>query len=135
MSVATEAAIAAIINERSGLTGFIRNPDTMGSYDYSNDPFLLEIKDRGDVYSTTYLEVLKLNRLLDDCREQSKHWIYAVRDERGVFMFDREALEGLVSFVKNLPETSEFGRRQWIPKDIYEIPFDRAFNFIPKEVQ
>ena len=34
MSVATEAAIAAIINERSGLTGFIRNLDTMGSYDY-----------------------------------------------------------------------------------------------------
>ena len=135
MSLQSEAVMAARINAKGTLKGFIKNPDAYGSYDYFNEDFLLELKDRGTTsYLDTMLEDLKLQRLTEDATKMDKHWVFGVQDTKGIHLFDEGALEGLEPVYKSCPETSEFGRRQYVDKLVYLVPFDRAFEMIPKEV-
>ena len=133
MSLATQRGIMDRVAEVFGYQDIQgTDHDTMCKWDYFNDTYAFEVKDR---YSTNYpdtmLEVAKWNALV----ATGKQPLYVVKDAKGISVFDSSALEGLKVEQRWCPQTTEFSNNTKVLKDVYLLPFERALHSIPKEVQ
>ena len=104
--------------------------DTMCRWDYFNDTFAFEVKDRYNTdYPDTMLEVSKWNALVST----GKQPMYVVKDKKGISVFEASSLDSLPVVQKYCPTTTEFSNNTKVLKDVYLIPFERAHKFIPAD--
>ena len=96
--------------------------DTFCSYDFECNLYILEVKARENFYDDWIIEKIKFNKNIQIAKDTNKDFLY-LSEYNGIGYVHNvsKLVEKNYDFkwhVKNLPETTEFNKTNWIPKHI-----------------
>jgi len=100
------------------------------SYDAVDDRYIVEIKNRRSYYPTKLIEASKMFTNFQKAQKISKHFIYVVTDNQGVYIFnitkkiDEIIAMGIIK--KEQPSSTDFQDDSKIVKYLYNLPEDLA---------
>jgi hypothetical protein len=130
MSVASQQSIADFLMEMPEYSALVSPDSEMCCYDYSNDKYIIEIKDRGTTdYPDTMLEKGKWESLIEVHHQTGKIPLYVVKDRKGITIFNASSVIDAEVQQRWCPATSEFSNRAKVLKDVYLIDFKKGVTY------
>lgn len=130
MSVKNEPKIAQLIEQHTKQKNLKKSKNKFSPYDYYNENYLFEFKERKGQWTTTFLEQQKLEQLRKKSKRLKRQWCYCVSAWNGIFIFTEASIKDLPVVVRSMNATTEFGAQYKVDKEIIDIPFVNAVKCI-----
>ncbi len=125
-----EQQVIDLLNSTSKYN-FIKEKDNYSRYDAfcKDNDTMLEIKCRRAFYDDTLIEKMKYDWNIQYSKDNNYKFLYAVsmpkRGKETIYIFHPAKLN-ISWFTKKLPAQTDFGRKEWIDKEIAYIPISEA---------
>jgi hypothetical protein len=129
-----EQQVIDLLNDTSKYT-FIKEKDNYSRYDAfcEEHGVMLEIKCRRTFYDDTLIEKMKYDWNTEYAKDNNYKFLYAVsmpnnsnnKGKETIYLFHPDKLN-INWFTKKLPAQTDFGRKEWIDKEIAYIPISDA---------
>jgi len=129
-----ESQVIDMLN-RSGKYSFKKEKDNYSRYDAfcKNNNTILEIKCRRAFYDDTLIEKMKYDWNTQFAKDNEYRFLYAVSMPKNgyeaIYVFKPSGLN-INWFTKKLPAQTDFGRKEWVDKEVAYIPISDAIATI-----
>jgi hypothetical protein len=128
----TEQDVIDLLNKTSKYN-FKKEEDDYSRYDAfcKEHNVMLEIKCRRTFYDDTLIEKMKYDWNTQHAIDNNYRFLYAVsmpnKGKETVYIFQPDKLN-IKWFTKKLPAQTDFGRKEWVDKEIAYIPITDALT-------
>jgi hypothetical protein len=96
--------------------------DIFSPYDFECPQFLIEIKSRDKFYNPWMIEKIKVTNNIDVATERRKQLLFIFEHNNIAYVFNvNKLIDSNYDFkweTRNLPASTEFGKKNWLPKEV-----------------